>query len=115
MSTTKQETIEQKEAWFLQAMGCSEGTLQRMISRSRDNLSMLSMGILSDAQELLHQPENPKHVPQLNAARQLMNRAKYVIGKQQDRQRFLDRAKPDVDTDEDSDDFQDWGSIGEPS
>ena len=84
MSTTKQQTIEQAEAWFLQAMGCSEGTLQRMIAHSLDNLPMLAMGLLSDAQELLAMDGD--HKEQL---RQLMNRAKYIIGKQKDRQRYL--------------------------
>ncbi len=91
-------TVEEKEAWFKQAMGMSECSLMSLINRQVDNLSMLSMGMLSDAQELLDQPDNPGWVPQINAARQLMNRAKYVIGKQQNRQRSLDRVKEDDPT-----------------
>lgn len=89
-------TVEEKEAWFKQAMGCTECDLMSMINRQVDDLSMLSMGMLSDAQELLSQPDNPSWVPQIDAARQLMNRAKYVIGKQQNRQRSLDRVKSEL-------------------
>jgi len=84
-------TVEEKEAWFKQAMGCTEGDLMSMINRQVDDLSMLSMGMLSDAQELLAMAgDNDEQV------RQLLNRSKYVIGKQQDRQRFLDRAKTEL-------------------
>lgn len=81
------KTIEEKEAWFLQAMGCTESDLMSLVNRRVEDLPMLAMSILSDAQEL--QGMHPGYGDQV---RQFMNKAKYVIGKQQDRQRFVDRA-----------------------
>jgi len=82
-------TVEEKEAWFKQAMGCTEGDLQSMVNHHVLDLHMLAMGMLSDAQELLAmEGDNDEQV------RQLMNRSKYVIGKQSDRQRYLDKHKP---------------------
>lgn len=79
IKTTNQEKIE----WEMQAYGCSKNKLVSIISEVTDPL-MLAAGMLSDAQEVISgefgQPDN-------EMARQLINRAKFVIFRVAEKQR----------------------------
>ena len=75
----------EQAAWDQQAYGCAQSDLDHIMDsycKSSGELSMLSMSILSDAQELLDATSANS-----NIVRQFMNRAKYVISKQRDLQR----------------------------
>lgn len=71
IKTTNQEKIE----WEMQAYGCSKDKLTSIISQVDDPL-MLAAGMLSDAQEVI---SGEFGEPDTEVARQLMNRAKFII------------------------------------
>lgn len=69
-------TPEERTAWFLQAMGCSEEVLRASVNGGGNigiDPAMLAMSMMSDAQELIARG-------QAEEARQSLNRAKWVLG-----------------------------------
>ena len=70
-------TIEEKNEWDMQAYGCHAVAIDNAIKNSQDPL-MLAASMLSDAQEII---SGEYGKPDTETARQLMNRAKYIIFK----------------------------------
>ena len=70
-------TIEEKNQWDMQAYGCSAAAIDNALQDYRDPL-MLAASMLSDAQEIISEEYGR---PDTESARQLMNRAKYIIFK----------------------------------
>jgi hypothetical protein len=71
-------TVEEKNQWDMQAYGCSASAIDNALQDYRDPL-MLAASMLSDAQELISEEYSGR--PDTESARQLMNRAKYIIFK----------------------------------
>jgi hypothetical protein len=71
-------TIEEKNEWDMQAYGCRAIAIDNALQDYRDPL-MLAASMLSDAQELISEEYSGR--PDTESARQLMNRAKYIIFK----------------------------------
>jgi hypothetical protein len=70
-------TEEEKYKWDMQAMGCSRKELEDYAEDAISSPKMLIMSILSDAQEELNMDHK-------DTARQFINRAKHLIGKEMD-------------------------------
>ena len=70
-------TIEEKNQWDMQAYGCHAVAIDNALQDYRDPL-MLAASMLSDAQEIISEEYGR---PDTESARQLMNRAKYIIFK----------------------------------
>ena len=70
-------TVEEKNQWDMQAYGCRAVAIDNALQDYRDPL-MLAASMLSDAQELISEEYGR---PDTESARQLMNRAKYIIFK----------------------------------
>ncbi len=70
-------TIEEKNQWDMQAYGCHAIAIDNAIKNYQDPL-MLAASMLSDAQEII---SGEYGKPDTETARQLMNRAKYIIFK----------------------------------
>ena len=68
----------EKSEWDLQAYGCRAIAIDNALQDYRDPL-MLAASMLSDAQELISEEYSGR--PDTESARQLMNRAKYIIFK----------------------------------
>ena len=67
-----------QEEWHFRCYGASQDAMKALkpfVGKSSQDWSMLVMSILSDAQELLERDR-------ANEARQLMNRAKWVISRE---------------------------------
>jgi len=67
----------EKSEWDLQAYGCRAIAIDNAIKNYQDPL-MLAASMLSDAQEIISEEYGR---PDTESARQLMNRAKYIIFK----------------------------------
>ena len=67
----------EKSEWDLQAYGCRAIAIDNALQDYRDPL-MLAASMLSDAQELISEEYGR---PDTETARQLMNRAKYIMFK----------------------------------
>ncbi len=67
----------EKSEWDLQAYGCRAIAIDNAIKNYQDPL-MLAASMLSDAQEII---SGEYGKPDTESARQLMNRAKYIIFK----------------------------------
>ena len=67
----------EKSEWDLQAYGCRAIAIDNALKDYRDPL-MLAASMLSDAQEIISEEYGR---PDTESARQLMNRAKYIIFK----------------------------------
>ncbi len=70
-------TIEEKNQWDMQAYGCHAVAIDNASKSYQDPL-MLAASMLSDAQEII---SGEYGKPDTESARQLMNRAKYIIFK----------------------------------
>ena len=67
----------EKSGWDMQAYGCRAIAIDNAIKNYQDPL-MLAASMLSDAQEII---SGEYGKPDTETARQLMNRAKYIIFK----------------------------------
>lgn len=73
-------TPNEKEAWELQAYGCTESQIEAGVSQYFGGSALaFAMSILSDAQEMLEMDRAEGGWRNTNSVRQYMNRAKYLI------------------------------------